>query len=195
MQPRMGRSTECAATVGCSTRDCPRFCSQNPTDPTPSASCQVVLRHVVDDVLDLTRSLVDTEVQLVNLVPPRMLVVGDSGRIVQVGTGGAHGVRWDRRGRGRHDGVGAARWRGGAAAHAGGGGLGAHRAGGDGRGAWGAVGPEGQGKARRRRGSKMEGRCRRACWWWGTRGASCRWGREGRMGCGGTGGAGEGTTA
>lgn len=44
-----------------------------------------MLRHVVDDVLDLTRSLVDTEVQLVNLVPPRMLVVGDSGRIVQVG--------------------------------------------------------------------------------------------------------------
>ncbi|KXZ46245.1 hypothetical protein GPECTOR_45g115 [Gonium pectorale] len=45
---------------------------------------QVVLRHVVDDVLDLTRSLVDSEVQLVNLVPPRMLVVGDTGRIVQI---------------------------------------------------------------------------------------------------------------
>ncbi|KAG2431901.1 hypothetical protein HXX76_009392 [Chlamydomonas incerta] len=45
---------------------------------------QVVLRHVVDDVLDLTRSLVDGEVALVNLVPPRMMVVGDTGRIVQI---------------------------------------------------------------------------------------------------------------
>ncbi|GLC39538.1 Hexokinase-3 [Pleodorina starrii] len=45
---------------------------------------QVVLRHVVDDVLDLTRSLVDSEVVLANLVPPRMLVTGDTGRIVQI---------------------------------------------------------------------------------------------------------------
>ncbi|KAG2487725.1 hypothetical protein HYH03_013724 [Edaphochlamys debaryana] len=45
---------------------------------------QVILRHVVDDVLDLTRSLVDAEVSLVNLVPPRMVVVGDTGRIVQI---------------------------------------------------------------------------------------------------------------
>ncbi|GIL60978.1 hypothetical protein Vafri_15766 [Volvox africanus] len=45
---------------------------------------QVVLRHVVDDVLDLTRSLVDSEVTLANLVPPRMLVMGDTGRIVQI---------------------------------------------------------------------------------------------------------------
>lgn len=43
-----------------------------------------MLRHVVDDVLDLTRSLVDSEVELRNTVPPRIVVSGDTGRIVQI---------------------------------------------------------------------------------------------------------------
>lgn len=73
---------------------------------TSAAVWQVVLRHVVDDVLDLTRSLVDGEVALVNLVPPRMMVVGDTGRIVQVragagagagGAGGGWGGGWEGR--------------------------------------------------------------------------------------------------
>lgn len=38
----------------------------------------------MDDVLDLTRSLVDGEVELRNTVPPRITVLGDSGRIVQI---------------------------------------------------------------------------------------------------------------
>jgi signal transduction histidine kinase len=45
---------------------------------------QVVLRHVVDDVLDLTRSLVGSEVELRNSVPPRITVLGDAGRLVQI---------------------------------------------------------------------------------------------------------------
>ncbi|MEW5309073.1 MAG: hypothetical protein WDW38_000984 [Sanguina aurantia] len=44
----------------------------------------VMLRPLVDDVLDLTRSLVDSSVDLRNNVPPGMVVAGDAGRIVQI---------------------------------------------------------------------------------------------------------------
>ncbi|KAJ9524485.1 hypothetical protein QJQ45_019551 [Haematococcus lacustris] len=44
----------------------------------------IVLRHVVDDVLDLTRSLVDQEVELHNAIAPRITVQGDTGRLVQI---------------------------------------------------------------------------------------------------------------
>lgn len=44
----------------------------------------MLLRHVVDDVLDLTRSLVDADVGLYNDVPHRLMVRGDTGRIVQI---------------------------------------------------------------------------------------------------------------
>lgn len=43
-----------------------------------------MLRPLVDDVLDLTRSLVDSSVDLRNNVPPGMVVAGDAGRIVQI---------------------------------------------------------------------------------------------------------------
>jgi hypothetical protein len=45
---------------------------------------QVCIKHVVDDVLDLTRSLVNPDVELQNTVPAELLVLGDTGRIVQV---------------------------------------------------------------------------------------------------------------
>jgi len=45
----------------------------------------VVLRHVVEDVLDLTRSLINTsDVELRNTVSPRITVLGDTGRIIQI---------------------------------------------------------------------------------------------------------------
>lgn len=45
---------------------------------------QVALRPLVGDVLDLTRSLVDSKVELRNNVPPGMAVSADPGRIVQI---------------------------------------------------------------------------------------------------------------
>lgn len=45
---------------------------------------RVVLRPVVDDVLDLTRSIVDVRVELQNAISPDIAVLGDTGRIVQV---------------------------------------------------------------------------------------------------------------
>lgn len=45
---------------------------------------QIVLRQLVEDVLDLTRSLVDSTVELRNTVPPNLMVLGDTGRIVQI---------------------------------------------------------------------------------------------------------------
>lgn len=45
---------------------------------------QVMLRPLVEDVLDLTRSLVDSKVELRNSIPPGMSVSGDAGRIVQI---------------------------------------------------------------------------------------------------------------
>lgn len=64
------------------------MCPGNCTDFVVTAMllllAQVLLRHIVDDVLDLTRSLVDAEVGLYNDVPHRLMVRGDTGRIVQV---------------------------------------------------------------------------------------------------------------
>jgi len=58
-----------------------------PPSPRPTRSMQVCIMHVVDDVLDLTRSLVNPDVELQNRVTPDLLVLGDTGRIVQVSAG------------------------------------------------------------------------------------------------------------
>ena len=49
-------------------------------------SLKVILRPLVSDVMDLARSLIDTKVlEIRNSVPEGIVVLGDNGRIVQVG--------------------------------------------------------------------------------------------------------------